>query len=165
MDSNKYTTPVFRVPASKYLKLSLSNAISPITVSVITAVYIAIACIAGYQDIRFGLVALMLLLIVCPALLAIFILARMFTPEAVRGSIPHTATIDDEGSVDITYENDDELQYVLPPNEHIKSSEIAEIKRSGGYMVIKTTSGKLVILPAEGIEFPDSLKERLSSFD
>lgn len=157
----------FRISGSTYLRILLSDKISG-TKALATATVTVVLCIAiGFADVRYSLVGLMILLVILPGILAIIILSELLSPEAAKGTIPHTATIDNE-KIMISYKGEENRSYKLPADEIILLSNITGMKFHGEYVVLETKGQKrgFLILPKEKErKLPEHVKERLSTFE
>lgn len=163
MESIYWQSDTFRVPGATYMRLSLGHL--GIGIYLLAALYVGASCFACAYDVRYGIVALMFLLIVLPALLAIFILAKMFEPAAVRATIPHRVTVYSDGSIGIEYAEDETAGRSLPDDELIPAGSIRELKRGRNYVVLRTADKRIIPIPSEGVKLPQTMIERLSSFD
>ena len=163
MEEIYWQSDTFRVPGSTYMRLSLGHI--GIGIYLLAALYVVASCFACAYDVRYGIVALMFLLIVLPALLAIFILAKMFEPAAVRSTIPHRVTVYSDGSIGIEYAEDEVIGRALPDSEVIPAKSISELKRGRNYVVIRTVDKRIIPIPSGDVKLPKLMLERLSSFD
>ena len=158
---------IFRITGGTYLRIVLKEKIGRTKAIAVIAAAIILCVGLGFADIRFCMAGLMILLIVMPGIIAIMILSELLSPEAARGTIPHTAHIDEE-KITIHFTGDENHRYKLPPDETLYLADVAEMKRSGEYIVLVTGNGnkKLVILPKEKEgKLPEQLKERLWTFE
>lgn len=158
---------IYRIPGSTYLKILLRNKATGTKAIAAVAIAAVVSIAAGFADIRYSLVGLMILLTVVPSVIAIVILSELLSPEAARGTIPHTVTID-EKNITIHYTGDANHSYKLPPDEIIPIDRIGSIKHYSRYIVLETEKEerRSIIIPKEKeCKLPKELKERLSTFE
>jgi hypothetical protein len=149
-----YTTRAFRLKPSQYVKAIASMWITrwwwifavPLAVILLMAVA---------MDVRFYVVALMMIFIIIPMILGLVYFNYALTPEACFSTINHTITVSRVGlRVDYVRETDDERQ--LPARE-IPSNDILSYEDTGNSIFVHLRGGryKIEIIPIEAIDTHD----------
>lgn len=114
---------------------------------------IAVAIIAGLGiDLRWLIVGLAGIFIICPMILSMIYIYYMLTPEATRSLKLKTVTITSECDAEIIYfkeiqsEDDNNEIYEETSREIIPTSEIKRIYKVGRYTVMSLRASHLTLL-------------------
>ncbi|MCM1519952.1 MAG: hypothetical protein NC098_04125 [Lachnoclostridium sp.] len=145
------TTRPFKTTHAEYLKMILLfwglrygwMLILPILAAIIAGIRI---------DLRWFIVGLAGIFIVCPMILSMIYIYYMLTPEAARSLKLKTITITAEGEVDITYlkveksDEDVDERYVETTCELIPATDVNRIYKVGRYTAISLRASHLTLL-------------------
>lgn len=121
------------------------------------AIPVAMLLLAGYADLRFAIVALMLIFILWPMALSFVWFGRALSPASVKAAQPHTVVFSEYGLA-VEYAVRD--GYFTPPTEHVAMNLIAGIEDCGRYIIIKLRDADPVIVPAYALAAEDWCRVR-----
>lgn len=110
-----------------------------------------LAClgVAVWVDDRFYIVALALLFLVVPLVMAMFYIYYMLTPEARRAALPRRITVTPGDGIKIHYHNATDEKLRLPPDEIIPWGEVKRIIRRQRDTVYVLRTGRLSFVIVE----------------
>lgn len=165
MTEDRNITEPFRIAASKYLRISFRQRHGMAAGTAVAGIFVVAAIAASMTDIRWGIVALMVAMVVAPAIMGIYIMSEMMKPEVVNSSLQHTVEINDDGSVNIVYTEEEGCSYRLPSPEYIAAESLVQLNYCGEYAVITAmTNGRrrLIIFKKDELKLPECLTLRLS---
>lgn len=147
---------IFRIAPSVYLKHMLAGPAGRKTIiipTILIAVCVATAILAS--DWRFLIIALMLVFIAVPMVMALVYFSITLSPEATRSTLPHSVELCRDGSIKIVYaDSDDNSNKSSVAGEAISPEEIISFRFSDEYLVYRLASGRLLIIPLKDIDLP-----------
>lgn len=143
-------TEPFTTTSGDYMKVLLALWLPrygwclPVLLAIFTGIGIALG------DVRYLIIALMILFVVCPMVMSMFYIYYMLTPEARRAVLRKQVEIAENDRLTLTYlpvDEDDDRR--LPPSETIPWSEIKTILRIGAFRVYILRSPRLsfILIP------------------
>ncbi|MCM1483798.1 MAG: hypothetical protein NC043_05645 [Muribaculaceae bacterium] len=130
-----YTTATYRTPAYICLHTEAQHLITPLCVCAFIALAIPGALAITYDDLRWVIVALMVLLIIIPGALFTLYMSRMLTPCNTRALLPHQVTITPWQMLTVTYISDDEHPRTPAPESHPWSAIASASRRYNGVLL------------------------------
>lgn len=107
----------------------------------------------GMTDVRWLIVALMLLLVVSPGVLLLVYFNYALTPDTARRVLPQRVIVNDSEGFVIEYAQPDDFGH-RHPDEHISADRILRIDDAGSMIVLRLKSSpySIIILPTEVAE-------------
>lgn len=163
-DSESASAP-FRISPSVYFRYAFADrtaAIVSATCIAVIAALVAVSAMSG--DLRFLLVALMVLFIGVPVAMSFVWFSIALSPEAARSTLLHTVTLRSDGSLYISWiqdesvdNSDDDLGAYpairprLPDPVFIPSSRIVSRRLSRSHLIYRLSTTELVIVPLDVI--------------
>lgn len=132
-----FRSDIFQVPAATYAKACLSRKAGSGTVLLIIPV--AIGAIAGFADIRWWLVTLMLLLLVYPMAITMAWLSMMGKPAMAMRLRPQRWTIAADGNMSLEFFHFEREDNPEPVNT--ETASIASISPQGQYTAVRLKPG------------------------
>lgn len=158
----------FKVSPNTYLRLALSGAKGRVFI-IVPAALVAGFIVIGFalSDLRFILVAMIVLFIAVPMIMAIGYFSITLSPESTRSTLIHSVELCPDGSLRIVYHplDGNEPTMVPFPEEVIPPSQIKGFDISGDFIVYRLLSGMLVIIPINSINLPAGWHCHFRDFD
>lgn len=114
------------------------------------ALPVAVAMAASLTDVRWFVVALMLLFIVWPMALFFVWTGEALRPEAVRAAVPHRIVFEESGFV-IEYTADADSGRVPPDSERYEWKAVRSIVFGKPYVRLELCSGTFVAVPYDAL--------------
>lgn len=133
-----FRSDIFQVPAATYAKACLSRKAGPGTLLLII-VPVAAGIVAGFADMRWWLVTLMLLLLVYPMAMTMAWFAMMGKPAMAMRLRPQRWTISTDGVLSLEFFHFDHDEEPEPVNTEIAS--IASVSPQGQYTAVRLRPG------------------------
>ena len=133
----KFTTDIFQVPAATYAKACLSRKAGPGTV--LLGIPVAAGAIAGFADVRWWLVTLMLLLLVYPMAITMAWLSLMGKPAMAMRLRPQRWTMTADGNISLEFFHFEHEENPEPVNT--ESASIASVAPKGQYTAVSLKNG------------------------
>lgn len=107
--------------------------------------------IAGFRDLRWLLVALMMLLVIIPQAVVLTYLSKLLRPEAREALALRRLTVTPGSDITIHYlDTESELPAGTP--RHIAWEDIKSVGRTGRLLVILTSDNRRILLPVESAD-------------
>lgn len=113
---------------------------------------VAALLVASTADVRFALVALMVVFVVWPMALAFVWFGRALAPDAVRASCPHCLEFSASGLRIIYGEREG---YPTPPAESVEAADVKAVDDRGKTIAIVLAGGRSIIVPADVLDADD----------
>ncbi len=162
----------FSIPSKVYFRHSFGRAKGRVTIAITGAIIAGLVIAAVLtHDLRFLLVALMVLFIAVPMVMAMVYFGIILSPEAARTTLLHTVELCQDGSIKIEYIHDDGTgdDHYCPripvPSETINSEEIQSFTISERFFVYRLKSGRLLIVPKNVVNLPPEVYCHFREFD
>lgn len=158
---------LFRIAPGVYLKHLLAGPAGKKAI-IIPALLVAgcVAAAIATSDWRFILVALMLVFIAVPMVMALIYFSITLSPEATRSTLLHSVELCSDGSIMIAYADHDDTSRKAPvADEAISPEEIISFRFSDEYLVYRLVSGRLLIIPLKDIDLPCDRHCQFRDFD
>ena len=130
------TTEAFKIPAVRYVLAEEGRRMR--VAALCLSVPVAVLAVASLADIRYLILALMVLLVAYPGVMAIVWLSALAHPGVARRQRRQRWIVDDAG-ITVEYlsgEPENESEEVID-SERIDKARIAEVEYSGKYVYIK----------------------------
>lgn len=142
----------FRVAPATYFRCAVLRPGMGRTAIILTGAVAALLIIlsAVLADLRLALIAMMVISVAAPMVMALVFFSLALSPEATATTLPHTIEILPEGNLAISYINEDE-ESKPRDREVIMACDITDTRLSGDKIVFRLTSGRLIILPLDAI--------------
>lgn len=105
----------------------------------------AAALVAGMADVRFLVVALMLVFLIWPMALCFVWFGRALDADAVQASRPHRVSFSPDGITVLYGERDG---YPSPAARHVSRDEVVSVDDAGRYVVFRLAGGRQLPVPA-----------------
>ena len=127
------------------------------------AILVPAAIVAGFivagvvmSDLRLLFVALIVLFIAVPMVMAIGYFSIALSPEATRATLLHTVELLPSGTLRIVYLplTEEEPPRVPFPPEFILREQIKSFEISGHFLIFRLTTERLVIIPIDALNLP-----------
>lgn len=128
------TTDYFRVPVSAMVRHLMGKWLKIWGVALAAPPLILIAVAIGLHDIRWALVALMLVMVLIPSVLLVIFYYYALAPAAAKAVIPHRLIICRNRHVTIQYRPD--LDMRVPSDELIPWENIRYLRDCGSYWML-----------------------------
>lgn len=106
------------------------------------------ALLAGLADVRYVVVALMIVFIAWPMALSFVWFGDALAPEAVRASHPHAVEFDEHG---ISVEYIEREGFATPAAEHVAWTDVRTVEHGKSYVCFGLHSGHRILVPAGAI--------------
>ncbi len=161
----------YTTPSGQYLKTVLGGVLNrykysvAIPLSLITAVFLATSVFIS--DMRFAFIALMMLLIIIPGLMALGYFSVSLTPEATETVLPRHLIIHPHKGITVIYEPFSDTDTIIRPAKNIHADEIISVIRHSDTTEISTRDITLRIPDKVLPVSPDTIftyTERAQSF-
>ncbi|MDE6269467.1 MAG: hypothetical protein K2M12_01265 [Muribaculaceae bacterium] len=110
---------------------------------------LAACLLAGLADVRWAIVAMMLVFIMWPMALCFVWFGGALSPDAVRASLPHAVEFSEEGIRTVYAERDG---YPTPQPEFIPAAQIAGVEDTGRYVIVKPHTGSPVVILSTALD-------------
>ncbi|MBO4994995.1 MAG: hypothetical protein J6C78_03405 [Muribaculaceae bacterium] len=159
-------TETFKTPPSVYFRYVMGQWCSRYWWTI--AIPLSICGVLSIVDIRWILVALMVLFLGIPFVMANVYFYNLLTPSAQRAVMPKRLTITPRSAITITYYDcTDDEDPVVTKTETIEWAEIKSIKAFTSYFVIKfnDTAGSIMIIPYNVLKVNWQDVDKLDFFD
>ncbi len=142
----------FRVAPATYfrcaiLRPGMGRTAIAITIAVATGLVVLALALA---DLRLALVALMVIFVAAPMVIAMVYFSIALSPEATATTLPHTAEIFSDGTLLLQYIAESEEKSPHAP-EHFRSTDVSDKKLIGNNLVFTLASGRLIIIPLDAL--------------
>lgn len=159
----------FRISPGEYFRHALAGTRGKAALAISGAAAALPALAAAItSDLRFALVALMVIFIAIPMVMALIYFHVTLSPEATRETLPHTAELRPDGSVAIVYlppaEDDSAIRHAPPP-ELITPGQIKSLRLARASFVVTLRSGRIVIIPVAALQLDDEWHCHFRDFD
>lgn len=148
-----YTSSPFRTPAVTYFRIAAMPLLIKSTATAVLCV--AAASIAALWDVRFLFVALMLLFVIIPPIIAMVYFTRLLTPQAQYQLALKRVLITPGSDITVEYLKpaDDDSEPELTGRHTIQWDAITDIDVTAAHVVFRYDGGKnLLAVPAESID-------------
>lgn len=134
--SEVIVTGAQRVPAWAMVRAIAARRglLTVVGAGMVPAAALGVALVTG--DLRWGLVALMLLFVVAPMALLLVYFSYALRPEVARAVLPHRLVIEPGRRVTIEYLPDDDDSRRLPPDETVSWERVTLLKQTPGYWLL-----------------------------
>lgn len=159
----------FRITPAVYVKHSLAvpgilwpSVFGPVVI------ILGLAVIGVIQsDVRFFMIALMVLFIAFPIMLTMLYFSKALSPGATRATLPHTVRILKGGSVEIKYlpPDDDEPRRYTPWPETFHPSSFTSVKVSSSFIIYQLKDRRLIIIPQKILNLKPGWHCQFRDFD
>lgn len=131
---NMVTTDYFKVPVSAMVRYLLGRWLKIWGIALAAVPIIFIAVSVALHDIRWALVALMLVMVLIPSIILIIFYSQALRPETARAIIPHRLVICHGQWVRIEYRPDPDRR--VPADELIPWDSIRYLRDCGAYWML-----------------------------
>ncbi len=128
------TTDYFKVPVSAMVRHLLGRWLKIWGFALAAPPVILTAMSVGLHDIRWALVALMLVMVLIPSVILIIFYSYALKPATARAIIPHRLIICRDRYVKIEYRPDPDRR--VPPDEMIPWSRVQYLRDCGSYWML-----------------------------
>lgn len=132
----------YTTPSGQHLKTVLGGVLNhykysiAIPLSLITAAFLATSIFIS--DMRFAFIALMIMLIIIPGLMALGYFSVSLTPEATETVLPRHLIIRPHKGITVIYEPFSDTDTIIRPVKNIHSDEIIAVIRHSDTTEIRT---------------------------
>lgn len=142
----------FRVAPATYFRCAVLRPGMGRTAIILTVAVAALLTVLSVvlADLRMALIALMVIFVAAPMIMALVFFSLALSPEATATTLPHTIEILPGGDIVISYTS--EYEDAKPRDrEVITTCDISDTRLTGDKIVFRLTSGRLIILPLDAI--------------
>lgn len=143
-----FTTEQFRLTPAKYLRVAAGKLLPAVTAGV--ALPVTACLVAACFDLRWAFVALILLFLVAPTLMAYIYFYKLLAPEAREALQPKKIVFEKDGLTVIYLPVEDDMP--VPASRRINHTEITDRHFSAGCFVLYVAGDRYpLLIPQEVI--------------